>query len=78
MANIKSAKKRVKVTTRRHAENRGKKSELQSALKKFRALVNAGEVKQAGEFYKEVAKLLDSAVSHGRLQKITQAAKKLD
>ena len=76
MANIKSAKKRIKVTTRRREENRGKKTELATAIKKFRALVAKKEFEEANSFLPKVYSLIDSGNSHGRLHKNTAARKK--
>ena len=76
MANIKSAKKRIKVTARRKDENRGKKTELASAIKKFRALVIKKELNEASAFLPQVISLIDSGNSHGRLHKNTANRKK--
>jgi small subunit ribosomal protein S20 len=76
VANIKSAKKRIKVTTRRREENRGKKTELATAIKKFRALVAKKEFDEASSFLPKVYSLIDSGNSHGRLHKNTAARKK--
>ena len=76
MANIKSAKKRIKITARRKDENKGKKTELATAIKKFRALVDKKELKEAAAFLPKVSSLIDSGNSHGRLHKNTANRKK--
>ena len=55
MANIKSAKKRILVTRKKTAENRSKKSELNTYIKKFKAAPSA-------ELLSKVTSLLDKAV----------------
>ena len=54
MANIKSAKKRIKVIRKKTAENASKKSELKTYIKKFRANPSA-------ELLSKVTSLLDKA-----------------
>ena len=76
MANIKSAKKRIKVAERRKEENRGKKSELATAIKKFRSLVAKQEYTEASTYLKEVFALIDSGASHNRLHKNNASRKK--
>ena len=76
MANIKSAKKRIKVAERRKEENRGKKSELATAIKKFRSLVAKQEYNEASTYLKEVFALIDSGASHNRLHKNNASRKK--
>lgn len=76
MANIKSAKKRIKVSERRKDENRVKKSTLSTAIKKFRAMVAKKELKEAETFLPEVYSLIDSGASHGRLHKNNASRKK--
>jgi small subunit ribosomal protein S20 len=76
VANIKSAKKRIKVTARRKEENRAKKSTLATAIKKFRAMVAKKELIEAEKFLPEVYSLIDSGTSHGRLHKNNASRKK--
>ncbi|MGD9901046.1 MAG: 30S ribosomal protein S20 [Spirochaetales bacterium] len=76
MANIKSAKKRIKVIARRHEENRGKKTELTTAMKKFRAMVTAKELAQAKAFLPNLVALVDEACSAGRLHANNASRKK--
>jgi len=76
VANIKSAKKRIKVAERRKEENRGKKSELATAIKKFRSLVAKQEYTEASTYLKEVFALIDSGASHNRLHKNNASRKK--
>jgi small subunit ribosomal protein S20 len=54
MANIKSAEKRIKVTRKKTANNRSAKSELGTAIKKYKAAPTP-------ELYASVTSLLDRA-----------------
>jgi len=76
VANIKSAKKRIKVTARRKDENKVKKSALSTAIKKFKAMVAKKELNEAEKFLNEVYSLIDSGASHGRLHKNNANRKK--
>lgn len=69
MANIKSAKKRIKVINRQKAENKFVKATIATATKKFRALVEAGNLVEAEAKLKETISLIDSAESKGILHK---------
>lgn len=69
MANIKSAKKRIKVIDRQRTENRLVKTTIATYTKKFRALVASGELAQAEAKLKETISLIDSAESKGILHK---------
>ena len=52
MPNIKSAKKRVKVTKTKNLQNQMAKSALKTVLKKFDAAVAAGDKSAAESAYK--------------------------
>lgn len=76
MPNIKSAKKRVKVTKVRDARNQAARSELKTILKKFDAVV-AGEDKSAVESaYRTAVKALDKAAAGKLIHKNKAANKK--
>ena len=47
MANIKSAKKRIKVIDKKTALNRVRKSQVKTAIRRFEEAVNAGNVEEA-------------------------------
>ncbi|PWL45574.1 MAG: 30S ribosomal protein S20 [Clostridiales bacterium] len=64
MANIKSAKKRIKVIERKSAENRVLKSALKTQLKKFDAAV-ASEAEDLTSIYNETVSKVDKAVTKG-------------
>jgi len=73
MPNIKSAKKRVKVTATKTLKNKIAKSQLRTALKK--AALEIKENKSA-EALQNAYKVLDRAVVKGILHKNTAARKK--
>ena len=66
---IKSAIKRVEVNARQKQENRGPKSELATALKKFRALVEAKKLEEAEKLLPEVVSLVDVSAKKGIITK---------
>ncbi len=82
MANIKSAKKRVKVIDKKTAQNKAVKSALKTELKKFDAAVVSEDADKEAAFRATVSKV-DNAVTKGIIhknkanRKKAQLAKKL-
>ena len=76
MPNIKSAKKRVKISEKKALQNKMLKSSLKTALKKYEAAVNSGDTALAQQLYKDTVKKIDQAVAHGILHKNNAARKK--
>ncbi|WP_294373114.1 30S ribosomal protein S20 [uncultured Clostridium sp.] len=76
MANIKSAKKRIKVTEVKTLKNRMIKSALKTVIKKFEAAVEAKNAEEAKALYTSVVKSLDMAASKGVVHKNMAARKK--
>ena len=76
MANIKSAKKRIKVIETKTLNNRMIKSALKSTIKKFEAAVEAKNVEDAKVAFTAVTKSLDMAASKGTIHKNMAARKK--
>ena len=76
MANIKSAKKRIKVTQTKTLNNRMVKSALKTAIKKFEAAVEAKNAEEANALLVKATKSLDMAASKGVLHTNTVARKK--
>ena len=76
MANIKSAKKRIKVTEVKTLKNRMIKSALKTAIKKFEAAVEAKNNEEAKALYTSVVKSLDMSTSKGVVHKNMAARKK--
>jgi small subunit ribosomal protein S20 len=75
MANIQSAKKRIRVTEAKTLRNTMLKSALKTKIKKFEAAIVTGNVEDAKVTYVNVAKALDMAVTKGILH-INKAARK--
>ena len=75
MANIKSAKKRVRVIKTKTLQNQMFKSQLKTTMKKFDASLNDGK-DAADSAYKSAVKKIDQAVSRGILHKNTAARRK--
>ncbi len=76
MPNIKSAKKRVLVIEKKTERNKAIKSEVKTEVKKFLALVAAGDKAAATEKFPYTCSVIDGAVSKGVLKKNTAANKK--
>ena len=76
MANIKSAKKRIKVIDRQTLENKSLKTKIATYIKKYKAAVDNNEKENAATLLSETFSLIDSAVSKGTLQKATANRKK--
>lgn len=76
MANVKSAKKRIKVTEVKTLRNRMIKSALKTVIKKFEASVESKNVEEAKTNYVRVVKALDMAASKGVIHKNMSARKK--
>lgn len=73
---IKSAKKRVKVTEKKTAQNREWKNKLKSAIKDFENVVETGNKEEAEEQLRETIKVIDKAVSRNIIHKNNAARKK--
>lgn len=76
MPNIKSAKKRVKVTSAKTLQNQMFRSQMRTMIKKYDAALAAGDKEQATAAYKIAVKKIDQAVSRGILHKNNAARKK--
>ncbi|SFC62294.1 30S ribosomal protein S20 [Clostridium uliginosum] len=76
MANIKSAKKRIKVTETKTLRNRMIKSALKTVIKKFETAVSTNSVEEAKTAFTSVVKSLDKAASSGVVHKNMAARKK--
>ena len=61
MPQIKSAKKRVRVSARQTTENRLHRTRARSALKKVRTMLASGKVKEAASEFTVAQKYLDKA-----------------
>lgn len=75
MANIKSAKKRVKVIETKTLRNKAIKSRVKTAVKKFDAAVAAGDKELAKASLQNAISELDKAASKGIYHKNTVSRK---
>ena len=73
MANHFSALKRARQTTTRTAQNRANTSRFRTALRKFRAALEAGDKTQAKSQFGETVSMIDKAVKKGVIHKNTAA-----
>ena len=76
MPNIKSAIKRVKVNEKKNAQNRAVKSQINTAVRKFKDAVQNSDKELASKLYDEVASIVDSAASKKVIHKNTASRKK--
>ena len=76
MANIKSSKKRIKVTEVKTLRNTMIKSALKTKIKKFETAIVTGNVDEAKVTYANVVKALDMAVTKGILHTNKAARRK--
>lgn len=75
MANIKSAKKRIKVIDKKTARNRRIKAHLKAILKSFEAALAAGDLEAAETQLKLAEKKLMQAASKGTIHKNAASGK---
>jgi len=73
MAHHKSALKRVRQTVKRTTHNRSLKSDLRTVIKKFRLILESGDIEKARDAFTHVQKNIDKAVTKGILHKRTGA-----
>ena len=76
MPNIKSAKKRVKVTAIKTLRNKMFKSQMKTIIKKFYAAVESVDKASAMEAYKPAVVVIDKAVKRNIIHKNAAAHKK--
>ena len=76
MANIKSQIKRNKQNEKSHERNKAVKTNLKSAVRKFRAAADAGDKETALVAGRDAAKKLDKAASKGVIHKNQAANRK--
>ena len=76
MANIKSAKKRIKVIKAKTLRNQMFRSQMRTMIKKYNAALEAGDKEAATAAYRVAVKKIDQAVAHGILHKNNAARKK--
>ena len=76
MANIKSAKKRIKVIKAKTLRNQMFRTQMRTVVKKYNAALEAGDKELAAAAYRLAVKKIDQAVAHGILHKNNAAHKK--
>jgi small subunit ribosomal protein S20 len=75
MANIKSAKKRIKVTKTKTERNKVQKSKIKMFVKKIDQLIKSGNKAEANKILVEATKAIDMAASKGVYHKNNAARK---
>ncbi|RDY29686.1 30S ribosomal protein S20 [Romboutsia weinsteinii] len=75
MANIKSAKKRIKVIEKKTALNRARKSQVKTAIKRFEDAVAAGNREEAVAKFEYAQKRISQVASKGTIHKNAAARK---
>ena len=75
MANIKSAKKRIKVTKTKTERNKVQKSKIKMYTKNIDALVKSGKKDEAKKMLIDATKAIDMAASKGIYHKNNAARK---
>ena len=76
MPNIKSAKKRVKVTAAKTLRNKMFKSQMKTTIKKFYAAVESGDKSAAAAAYTPAVVVVDKAVKRNVMHRNAAAHKK--
>ncbi len=69
MPNIKSAIKRVRVNEKKNAENKMIKSQISTAIKKYKAALAEKDLEKATQLLSEAVKVIDSAASKNVIHK---------
>ena len=75
MANIKSAKKRIKVNQKKAAANKSRNTALKTAIKKANAAIEAN-AENKDELIKDAVKKIDQAANKNLIHKNCAARKK--
>lgn len=84
MANIKSAKKRVRVTEKKTARNRRTKDSLKQIMKQFDTAIGSGDLEKAQELRDTAEKKFMKAAAHHTIskqaasRKVSQVTKRLN
>jgi len=76
LANIKSAKKRIKVIKAKTLRNKMAHNQLRTVIKKYYAAVESGDKEAAKSAYLLAVKKVDQAAAHGIIHKNAAAHKK--
>jgi small subunit ribosomal protein S20 len=76
VANIKSQIKRIGQNERRRVRNKAVKSELKTAVRRFREAAAAGDAEATNTAFRSASRLLDKAASKGVIHKNQAANRK--
>ena len=76
MPNIKSAKKRVLVNSKKTEINKSEKSAVKTAIKTINSVIATGNYEEAIKLLPQTFSILDKAVTKGIMAKNTAANKK--
>ena len=77
MPNIKSAKKRVIISEKKRLVNKMHKSELHTAIRKFREAIAVNpNAENIDELFNETVSIIDKVASHGSITKNSANNKK--
>ena len=76
MANVKSAKKRVKVIQTKTLQNKMHRTALKTEMKKYEAALASGDMAAAQTAYRAAVKKVDQAAAYGIIHKNAAAHKK--
>ena len=76
MANLASAKKRIKQNERNRIRNRARKATLKTETRRFQDAIHDGKLDAAKELLVKVTKRIDQIAAKGTLHKNTAARKK--
>ena len=69
MPNTKQAEKRMRRDAKRRARNRYHLSRMKTYIKKFRKMIESGQLQQAEEFYPKVISIIYHTASKGVIHK---------
>ena len=76
MANLLSAKKRIKQNERNRVRNRSRKAVIKTETRKLLDAIHDGELQQARDLFVRVTKTIDQVAAKGTLHRNTAARRK--
>ena len=76
MPNIKSAKKRLRQSEKRYAENIAVRSRIKTERKNFLQSIEGGDAEASDKAFRQYCSVLDKAVKTGRIKKNTAIRRK--
>ncbi|WXR61129.1 30S ribosomal protein S20 [Peptostreptococcaceae bacterium AGR-M142] len=75
MANIKSAKKRIKVIAKKTAINNVRRSQMKTAIRRFEEALTAGNMEEAKATFQSAQKKISKIAASGTIHKNAAARK---